>query len=68
MDNLNLYTQINSLPTNLKEEVKDFVEFLKTKSSKHKKSITTRKFGILKGKIELSSDFDSPLADFKEYM
>lgn len=37
MDNLSLYTQINSLPSNLKQEVSDFVEFLKTKTDKQKK-------------------------------
>lgn len=68
MDNLSLYTQINSLPSNLKKEVRDFVEFLKSKTDKQKKIKKNRDFGLLKGKITMSVDFDAPLDDFKEYM
>lgn len=68
MENLSLYTQINSLPENLKEEVRDFVEFLKTKADKQKGKKGMRQFGQLKGKILLSKDFDAPLDDFKEHM
>jgi len=32
MTDIRLYTQISSLPTELKKEVSDFVEFLKHKS------------------------------------
>jgi len=37
---------------------------------KRKKQATKNKpqFGFFKGKIKLSSDFDEPLEDFKEYM
>ncbi|MDN5202315.1 DUF2281 domain-containing protein [Fulvivirgaceae bacterium BMA10] len=70
MDNLSLYTQINSLPEHLKKEVMDFVEFLKLKAEKSKKqnSKKERQFGVLKGKIKISSSFDAPLDDFNEYM
>ncbi len=68
MDNLSLYTQINNLPSNLKEEVRDFVEFLKMKSEKQKQSTKKRQFGILKGKVTISKDFDAPITDFKDYM
>ncbi len=68
MDNLSLYTQINTLPSNLKKEVRDFVEFLKSKTDKQKIIKKNRDFGILKGKITMSADFDAPLEDFKEYM
>jgi uncharacterized protein DUF2281 len=34
------------------------------KSTNNKK----RKFGILKGKIKMLSNFDKPLDDFKDYM
>ncbi|UCS91971.1 DUF2281 domain-containing protein [Echinicola marina] len=68
MDNLSLYTQINNLPANLKEQVRDFVEFLKMKSDKQKRPIKKREFGILKGKVTISKDFDAPIADFNDYM
>lgn len=67
MSSISLYTKINSLPENLRIEANDFIDFLisKKKSSKIKKK---RKAGFLKGKIEISKDFDEPLDDFKEYM
>jgi hypothetical protein len=72
MENVSLLTQINSLPANLRQEVQDFVEFLKTKvernSEKIEESKAPRKPGALKGKIKMSPDFDEPLDDFKEYM
>lgn len=67
MTNTSLKIEINSLPKALREEVADFVEFLKTKS-KTKSKLKTREFGFAKGKIKLSSDFDEPLAEFKNYM
>ncbi len=68
MDNLSLYTQINSLPPNLRQEVRDFVEFLKLKEDKNNTSNKSRKFGQLKGKLSISADFDAPLDDFEQYM
>lgn len=71
MDNISLYTHINSLPPNLKQEVRDFVEFLKQKADKAEKANSRnpqRLYGVLKGKIEISEDFDDPIDDFKDYM
>lgn len=67
MTDVSLYTKINSLPEHLKAEVNDFIDFLisKKESGKRRKN---RKAGFLKGKIEMSPDFDEPLDDFKEYM
>ena len=62
-----LKLEINSLPKEMRKEVADFVEFLKTKS-KSKTKLKAREFGFAKGKIKLSPDFDEPLEDFKEYM
>jgi len=67
MSDLQIYTELLSLPENLKEEVKDFIGFLKSKS-KEKVEIKERKFGYAKGFFEMSDDFDEPLEDFKEYM
>ena len=67
MSDIQLYTEISSLPAELKKEVSDFVEFLKQKSRKSKK-LKERKFGYAKGFFKMAVDFDEPLQDFKEYM
>lgn len=67
MNNILLYNKIASLPDNLKLEVLDFVEFLKTKTKGNKKT-KKPKFGSGKGMFVMSPDFDEPLDDFKEYM
>ena len=69
MNNVSLYTQIESLPEKLKDEVREFVAFLMKKSgNEKKKKKPNRQAGYLKGKIHMSPDFDEPLEDFKEYM
>ena len=67
MTNTTLKLEINSLPKDLRAQVADFVEFLK-KKSKTKSKLKVREFGFAKGKIELTSDFDMPLDEFKHYM
>ena len=67
MTDLQLYSQISSLPTDLKKEVSDFVEFLKQKT-KTKAKPNERTFGYAKGYFKMSADFDEPLEDFKDYM
>lgn len=52
---------------NLRQEVADFVEFLKTKN-KNKPKLKSREFGFAKGKIKLSDDFDEPLEMFANYI
>ncbi len=61
-----LQLEINSLPKHLREEVADFVAFLKTKASK-KTKLKAREFGAAKGKIKLADDFDEPLDMFSAY-
>jgi len=71
MTSLSLYTKIETLPPALKEEAKDFIEYLLEKTKKKKKeaeSKSKKTFGSLKGKISLSEDFDEPLDDFKDYI
>lgn len=65
MENFNLYKTINSLPEDLKEEVKLFIENLIYK--KNQKSKKTREFGAFKGKIRMANDFDDELNEFSEY-
>lgn len=70
MTSLSLYTKIEALPPDLKEEAKDFIEYLVEKT-KYKDSNPKAKkpvFGSLKGKIHLSEDFNAPLNEFKDYM
>lgn len=67
MNGLSIYSKFETLPSNLKQEVSDFIDFLVQKSSsKNKKAIPT--FGSAKGKIKMAPDFDAPLEDFKDYM
>jgi len=67
MTNTSLKFEINSLPKTLRDEVADFVKFLK-KKSKTKSKLKTREFGYAKGKIKLSDDFDEPLDEFNNYV
>ena len=67
MSDLQLYSEIAALPDNLKQEVSDFVEFLK-KKYETKPKIKERQYGIAKGFFKMSDDFDEPLEDFKDYM
>jgi hypothetical protein len=60
MTGLQLYTQISTLPADLKNEVSDFVEFLKQKR-KGRRKIKERKPGTAKGLIKMSPDFDESL-------
>ena len=59
-----LYGKIESMPVKMQEEISLFADFLLSKTP----HVTTPKCGSLKGKIHLSTDFDAPLSDFKEYM
>ena len=67
MEQIQLYTKINSLPDDIKSEVNDFIDYLMTKKEKEFKK-KKPKFGCAKGQIYISPDFDEPLDDFKEYM
>jgi hypothetical protein len=68
MTNTSLKIEINSLPKSLRDEVADFVAFLKNKNETKSSSLKQRQFGFAKGKIKLSKDFDEPLDMFKDYM
>ena len=69
MTSLNLYTKLETLPSDLKKEAVQFINALVEKhSTKNKIENTKPRFGSLKGKIWLSDDFDAPLEDFKDYM
>ena len=64
-----LYSKINSLPDDLKSEVIDFIDFLKSrKDTLRSDDGKKRVFGYAKGSIIIKSGFDEPLEDFKDYM
>jgi hypothetical protein len=63
MNSLSIYTKLETLPKNLKQEVVDFIDFLLQKSSAKKNKIIPQ-FGSAKGKIQMSPDFDEPLDAF----
>ena len=67
MTNLQLYSALSSLPTDLKKEVQDFIEFLQLKAKKQS-PVKQRVFGAAKGFFTMHEDFDEPLDDFKDYM
>jgi hypothetical protein len=67
MEEIQLYTKLNYLPSDLKSEVNDFIDYLLSKRKRELKK-KTPKFGCAKGLISISSDFDAELDDFKEYM
>ena len=67
MEQAQLFTKISYLPTELKIQVNDFVDFLLSKRKKEAKK-KQPKYGCAKGQIYMSPDFDEPLEDFKEYM
>jgi hypothetical protein len=66
METLDIIKKIQSLPHDLQKDVADYIEFLEYK---HQTDIRPKKrtFGLLKGKIHMTEDFDEPLEDFKEY-
>ena len=66
MTNTGLQIEINSLPLHLRQEVSDFVAFLKSKKLPES-NLKSREFGFAKGEIVLSDDFDGPLEMFKDY-
>ena len=68
MDNsLFLYNKLENLPQRLQIEVSHFIDYLIEKTKKSDK-VVIPKFGCVKGKIKISSDFDAPINDFKEYI
>lgn len=66
MTDLQLYHEILNLPPNLKQEVEDFILFLKAKEQK-KETWKERQFGMAKSFFTMKEDFDAPLEDFKNY-
>lgn len=68
MSDIDIYVKLATLPDDMKKQVDDFVDFLKSKTSVKEKASRPRKAGLAKGLIRMKKDFDEPLDDFKEYM
>jgi hypothetical protein len=62
-----LFSQIASLPEDLRKEVSDFVSLLQAKK-KIERKVKERTFGYAKGFFTMAPDFNAPLEDFEEYM
>jgi len=72
-----ILSNIQLLPEQVQEQVADYVQYLVIKYYSASQSNTEkvndlkffpyRKFGVFKGKIKLSTDFNEPIDDFKEY-
>lgn len=68
MTDIQLYTKLSGLPSHLKAEVSDFIDYLKFKSKKKDKANTKRIAGKAKGLIEMKENFDDPIEGFNSYM
>jgi hypothetical protein len=68
MSDLDILIKLTSLPEHLKQEVNDFIDFLKSKKERSQSGKIVRQPGLAKGLIVMSDDFDEPLDDFKDYM
>ena len=70
MSELEMIEKIKLMPPDYQDEVKKFVDYIWEKKMGKNPDISgrNRAFGLLKGKIWMSPDFDEPLDDFKDYM
>ncbi|MCX2495541.1 DUF2281 domain-containing protein [Pedobacter sp. PF22-3] len=69
MDQLHILEKIKMIPVAYQQEVEDFIDFiLQKKDLKRSEKKSNRKLGLLKGKMKMSDDFNSPLEDFKDYI
>jgi len=68
MTDIQLYTKLSSLPSNLKQEVADFIDFIKLKSEQKSINLKKRISGRAKGLISMKDNFDDPIEGFNEYM
>lgn len=68
MTDIQLYTKLSELPSNLKSEVADFIDFLIYKSKKRDNKNSKRQSGKAKGLIKMKDNFDEPIEGFKDYL
>ena len=68
MTDIQLYTKLSGLPSNLKMEVADFIDFLKFKSQNIENQNIKRSAGKAKGLVQMKDNFDDPIEGFNEYL
>ena len=69
MSTADFFIKVNSLPSDLRKELMDFLEsLLKRKKPTKDPSKHGGVPGLAKGRIVIADDFDAPLDDFKPYM
>lgn len=68
MTEIDIYIKLTTLPDDMKKEVDDFVDFLKSKKRIKGDVPIQRKAGLAKGLIKMKENFDEPVSDFKEYI
>ncbi|MEH3116019.1 type II toxin-antitoxin system VapB family antitoxin [Pedobacter terrae] len=69
MDQFHILEKIKMIPVAYQQEVEDFIDLILQKNDlKRSEKKSNRKIGLLKGKMKMSDDFNSPLQDFKDYM
>lgn len=68
MSSPDLFVKINSLPSDMRQEVEMFIDALLKRGRKTEPQRKRIPFGKFKGKIRMADDFDAPLDDLKDYM
>lgn len=68
MSQLQLLEKVKRIPPAYLQEVEDFIDFILEKKKPLAHQQGKRKLGLLKGKMQMSADFDEPLDGFKDYM
>jgi len=68
MTDLELYIKLSNLPVNLKNDVSDYIDFIKYKSEKKSLKKEKRIAGQAKGMISMKNNFEDPIEGFNEYM
>mgnify|MGYP000438527072 CR=1 FL=1 len=68
MTDIQLFTKLSKLPSHLKIEVSEFIEFLDHKSKHQKEKHVKRSPGKAKGMIKMKENFDEPMKGFQDYI
>lgn len=67
MTDVQLYTKLLALHKELKKEVSDFIDSLKSQINNSNGS-KKRSSGLAHGLIKMKDNFDDPIDEFKEYI
>ena len=68
MTDIQLYTKLSGLPSNLKMEVADFIDFLKFNYQNIENQNIKWSAGKAKGLVNMKDNFDDPIEGFNEYL